>query len=99
MLALRQRLEEACAGLTDDVPELAFVRLSALAVEGTLAACLDAIRNIQAQRPQNKRFDTNRILMYVWPPNELSIDELNALVERILPTTDGAGGTGHGQGR
>ncbi|MFE1168042.1 biotin carboxylase N-terminal domain-containing protein [Nocardiopsis sp. NPDC058789] len=67
-------------------------RLVALpAVEGTLAACLDAIRNIQAQRPHNKRFDTNRILMYVWPPTELSIDELNALVERILPTTDGAG--------
>ncbi len=67
-------------------------RLVALpAVEGTVAACLDAIRNIQAQRPRNKRFDTNRILMYVWPPTELSIDELNALVERVLPTTDGAG--------
>ncbi|MEU3017715.1 carboxyl transferase domain-containing protein [Nocardiopsis sp. NPDC007018] len=67
-------------------------RLVALpAVEGTLAACLDAIRNIQAQRPHNKRFDTNRILMYVWPPTELGIDELNSLVERILPTTDGAG--------
>ncbi|MGW5877011.1 ATP-binding protein [Nocardiopsis terrae] len=67
-------------------------RLVALpAVEGTIAACLDAIRNVQAQRPHNKRFDTNRILMYVWPPAELSIDELNALVERILPTTDGAG--------
>ncbi|MEQ4718953.1 biotin carboxylase N-terminal domain-containing protein [Nonomuraea sp. B19D2] len=67
-------------------------RLVALpAVEDALAAGLDAIRNIQAQRPQGKRFDTNRIMMYVWPSTELSTDELNALVHRILPTTAGAG--------
>ena len=29
--------------------------------------------------------------MYVWPPTELSAEELNALVQRILPTTAGAG--------
>ena len=40
---------------------------------------------------QNKRFDTNRIMMYVWPPSELTADELNTLVQRILPTTAGAG--------
>ncbi|MER6945808.1 biotin carboxylase N-terminal domain-containing protein [Nonomuraea sp. NPDC000554] len=61
------------------------------AVEDAITACLDAIRNIQAQRPQNKRFDTNRIMMYVWPSTELSTDELNALVQRVLPTTAGAG--------
>ena len=61
------------------------------AVEDTITACLDSIRNIQAQRPQNKRFDTNRIQMYVWPTTELSTDELNTLVQRILPTTVGAG--------
>ncbi|MFI7703956.1 biotin carboxylase N-terminal domain-containing protein [Nonomuraea sp. NPDC049480] len=67
-------------------------RLVALpAVEDALIAGLDAIRNIQAQRPQNKRFDTNRIMMYVWPSTEMSQDELNALVQRILPTTAGAG--------
>ncbi|MGC0416918.1 acetyl/propionyl-CoA carboxylase alpha subunit/acetyl-CoA carboxylase carboxyltransferase component [Embleya sp. AB8] len=67
-------------------------RLIALpAVEDAVTAGLDAIRNIQAQRPQNKRFDTNRIMMYVWPSTELSADELNALVQRILPTTAGAG--------
>ncbi|GAA4557603.1 ATP-binding protein [Planotetraspora kaengkrachanensis] len=67
-------------------------RLVALpAVEDAMTAGLDAIRNVQAQRPQNKRFDTNRILMYVWPSTELSGDELNALVQRILPTTAGAG--------
>ena len=40
-------------------------------VEDALAACLDAIRSVQAQRPPNKRFDTNRIMIYVWPPSEL----------------------------
>ncbi len=67
-------------------------RLVALpAVEDALTAGLDAIRNFQAQRPQNKRLDTNRIMMYVWPATEISHDELNALVQRILPTTVGAG--------
>ncbi|MGA5298438.1 carboxyl transferase domain-containing protein [Nucisporomicrobium flavum] len=67
-------------------------RLVALpAVEDAITAGLDAIRNIQAQRPQNKRFDTNRILMYVWPATELSTDELTTVVDRILPTTAGAG--------
>ncbi|MCA1187477.1 ATP-grasp domain-containing protein [Saccharopolyspora sp. 6T] len=67
-------------------------RLVALpAVEDILAGCMDAIRTVQAQRPAKKRFDTNRILMYVWPPTEFTSDELNTLVQRILPTTAGAG--------
>jgi acetyl/propionyl-CoA carboxylase alpha subunit/acetyl-CoA carboxylase carboxyltransferase component len=67
-------------------------RLVALpALEDAVTTCLDAIRNIQAQRPQNKRFDTNRIMMYVWPPTELTHDELHTLVQRIQPTTAGAG--------
>ncbi|WP_372672514.1 ATP-binding protein [Amycolatopsis kentuckyensis] len=67
-------------------------RLVALpALEDAVTACLDAIRNIQAQRPQNKRFDTNRIMMYIWPPTDLTTDELNTLVQRILPTSVGAG--------
>jgi len=67
-------------------------RLVALpAVEDAITAGLDAIRNIQAQRPQNKRFDTNRIMMYVWPATEISYDELNALAQRIAPTGVGAG--------
>ena len=61
------------------------------AAEDTLAACLDAIRNVQAQRPANKRFDTNRVVIYVWPPSELTMAELNLIVQRVLPTTTGAG--------
>ncbi|SHN48082.1 carboxyl transferase domain-containing protein [Cryptosporangium aurantiacum] len=67
-------------------------RLVALpAVEDAVTAGLDAIRTVQAQRRENKRFDTNRIMLYVWPPTELSTDELEALVQRVLPTTTGAG--------
>jgi acetyl/propionyl-CoA carboxylase alpha subunit/acetyl-CoA carboxylase carboxyltransferase component len=67
-------------------------RLVALpVVEDTIAGCLDAIRNIRAQGPQNRRFDTNRIMMYVWPATELTPEELDTLVQRILPTTEGAG--------
>ncbi|MDG4825691.1 biotin carboxylase N-terminal domain-containing protein [Asanoa sp. WMMD1127] len=67
-------------------------RLVALpALEDAITAGLDAIRNIQAQRPQNRRYDTNRIMMYVWPSTELTREELEALVQRILPTTAGAG--------
>ena len=61
------------------------------AAEDTLAACLNAIRNVQAQRPANKRFDTNRVVIYVWPPSELTMDEVNLVVQRVLPTTAGAG--------
>jgi acetyl-CoA carboxylase carboxyltransferase component len=61
------------------------------AVEGALAACLDAIRTQQAQRPTKKRLDTNRITIYVWPPNELSIDDLNSVAHRLLPMTADAG--------
>ena len=67
-------------------------RLVALpALENVLAGCLDAIRTIQAQRPQHKRFDTNRIMIYVWPAVDLTVEEINSLVHRIRPTTSGAG--------
>ncbi len=65
--------------------------ISLPAVEDAITAGLDAIRAIQAQRPQNQRFDTNRIMMYVWPSTELTAEELQALVHRVLPATAGAG--------
>ncbi len=60
-------------------------------LENVLGGCLDAIRNIQARRPQDKRFDTNRIMMYVWPASEFTIEELSPLVHRVRPTVTGAG--------
>src|SRR5690606_11270588 len=67
-------------------------RIHALpAIEGALAACLDAIRKVQAQRPATKRLDNNRIVLYVWPPSDLTRDELMAVAQRVVPTTAGAG--------
>ncbi|HZM76104.1 MAG TPA: carboxyl transferase domain-containing protein, partial [Candidatus Limnocylindrales bacterium] len=61
------------------------------AVEGALAACLDAIRGAQAKSPTKKRFESNRITIYVWPPNDLSIEDLNSVMNRLLPMTADAG--------
>jgi acetyl/propionyl-CoA carboxylase alpha subunit/acetyl-CoA carboxylase carboxyltransferase component len=60
-------------------------------LENVLAGCLDAIRIVQAQRPQHRRFDTNRIMMYVWPESDFAVEELEPLVHRIRPTVSGAG--------
>lgn len=70
-------------------------RLVALpAAEGVLTACLDAVRKAQAKPGANNGNNgsgTNRITIYVWPPSELSTDELNTVAQRVLPTTAGAG--------
>ncbi|MGA6167528.1 biotin carboxylase N-terminal domain-containing protein [Amycolatopsis magusensis] len=67
-------------------------RLYALpALEQVLATCLDAIRTVQSQRPARKRLGTNRILIYVWPPSELTMAEVDIIAQRVLPTTAGAG--------
>jgi acetyl/propionyl-CoA carboxylase alpha subunit/acetyl-CoA carboxylase carboxyltransferase component len=60
-------------------------------LEGALGACLDAIRQVQVQRPANRRLDTNRIYLYVWPPSDLAPQELTAVVQRVVPTTADAG--------
>jgi acetyl-CoA carboxylase carboxyltransferase component len=57
-------------------------------VEDTMAACLDSIR--RARRPSRSRLTTNQIVIYVWPPNDLTPAELETLADRILPSTAGA---------
>ena len=67
-------------------------RLIALpTAEGTLAACLDSIRRAQSQQPAKKRFSTNRIVLYVWPPSSITAEELQTFAQRVLPMTAGAG--------
>jgi acetyl-CoA carboxylase carboxyltransferase component len=67
-------------------------RLAALpTAEYTVDACLDSIRRAQSLRPSKKRFNTNRIVVYVWPPSQITRAELETLVERMLPTAAGAG--------
>ncbi|MBC6445761.1 ATP-binding protein [Actinokineospora xionganensis] len=66
-------------------------RLVALpTAENTLATCLDSIRRAQGMRPAAARFNTNRIVVYVWQTSDITPVELEQLANRILPTTAGA---------
>ncbi|MEN3615562.1 carboxyl transferase domain-containing protein [Plantactinospora sp. ZYX-F-223] len=67
-------------------------RLVALpTTEDTVAACLDSIRRAQSRRPSKTRFNTNRIVIYVWPPSDLTREEMEMIAGRVRPTTAGAG--------
>ncbi|MCY9787150.1 ATP-grasp domain-containing protein [Nocardiopsis sp. EMB25] len=67
-------------------------RLVALpTAEDTVAACLDSIRRERSRRPSRQRFNTNRIVIYVWPPSEITREELETIAGRVRPTTEGAG--------
>ena len=67
-------------------------RLTALPEpERVLAACLDGVRRVQAQRPPDRRLHGNRILLYVWPPIEVPLDELLAVTRTLAPITAGLG--------
>ena len=67
-------------------------RLIALpTAEGVLAACIDSIRRVHALRPSDKRYDTNRIVLYVWPPVDITRADLDVITGRVLPTFAGAG--------
>ncbi|GAB3136486.1 biotin carboxylase N-terminal domain-containing protein [Micromonospora sonneratiae] len=67
-------------------------RLVALpTAEDTIATCLDSIRRAQSRRPSKKRFNTNRIVIYVWPPSGLTREEMEMIAGRVRPTTAGAG--------
>ncbi|NUR27838.1 MAG: ATP-grasp domain-containing protein, partial [Catenulispora sp.] len=67
-------------------------RLVALpTAEDAIAACVDSIRRAQQRRPSGKRFNTNRIVVYIWPPSDIKRSELDLIAQRILPSTAGAG--------
>jgi len=67
-------------------------RLVALpTAEDTIATCLDSIRRAQSRRPSKTRFNTNRIVIYVWPPSDITRAELETIGGRVLPATVGAG--------
>lgn len=67
-------------------------RLIALpTAENTIATCIDSIRRAQSRRPSKTRFNTNRIVVYIWPPSDLTRAELEMIAGRVLPTTAGAG--------
>jgi acetyl/propionyl-CoA carboxylase alpha subunit/acetyl-CoA carboxylase carboxyltransferase component len=60
-------------------------------LERMFAEALAAIRRFQSRRKPHDRFWWNRILLHVWPPLNLKPDELNDIVHRLLPATEGLG--------
>jgi acetyl/propionyl-CoA carboxylase alpha subunit/acetyl-CoA carboxylase carboxyltransferase component len=59
--------------------------------EDVLAACLDSIRRERLRSSAHTHLSTNRIVLYVWPPSDLTPDELELVVGRVLPSAAGAG--------
>src|SRR5699024_8315073 len=82
----------AMAEVRDATPELdadgKVVGLPEL--ERTLTACLDGIRREQAG-PEARRFDANRVVLYLWPVMTISLDRVQILADKIAPLTLGAG--------
>ena len=61
------------------------------AIERTLSACLESMRNSQTERGIKPRLDANRILLYVWPPIDVALEELTGVARATAPMTVGAG--------
>jgi acetyl/propionyl-CoA carboxylase alpha subunit/acetyl-CoA carboxylase carboxyltransferase component len=60
-------------------------------LERMLMEALAGIRLVQSRRSPKERLYWNRILLYVWPTLNLEPDELNAIVRKLLPVTEGLG--------
>ncbi len=60
-------------------------------LERMLAEALAGIRVFQSRRRPHERLHWNRIFLYVWPPLNLSREELHDIVHRLAPSTEGLG--------
>ncbi len=60
-------------------------------LERMFAEALAAIRAVQSRRKAHERLCWNRVLLYVWPPLNLKADELNDIVHKLQPETEGLG--------
>lgn len=60
-------------------------------LERVLASCIDGIRQAQSADPTRQRLEWNRVMLFVWPPVEISLDEMNAVAKRLVPMTTGLG--------
>ena len=60
-------------------------------LERMLMEALAAIRLFQSRRRPHERLYWNRVFLYVWPPLTLKPEELQAIVRRLAPATEGLG--------
>jgi len=60
-------------------------------LERMFSEAVAAIRLWQSRRRPNERLYWNRILLFLWPPLGLKKDELESIVQRLVPSTEGLG--------
>jgi acetyl/propionyl-CoA carboxylase alpha subunit/acetyl-CoA carboxylase carboxyltransferase component len=60
-------------------------------LERKLHEALAGMRRFQAARPPHQRLEWNRVLLTVEPPLLLAREEIRALADRLLPSTEGLG--------
>jgi acetyl-CoA carboxylase carboxyltransferase component len=60
-------------------------------LERMLGEALEGMRRAQAQRPAREKLLWNRVMLYAWPPLELHLDEVRAVMARHARTTRGLG--------
>ncbi len=60
-------------------------------LEHMLMEALAGIRRFQSRRATGERLQWNRVLLSVWPPVDLRPDELDGLVHRLAPLSEGLG--------
>jgi acetyl/propionyl-CoA carboxylase alpha subunit/acetyl-CoA carboxylase carboxyltransferase component len=60
-------------------------------LERMLMEALAGMRLFQSRRPPHQRLHWNRIFLYVWEPLNLAPDELDDIVCRLTPVTEGLG--------
>ncbi|MDJ0748508.1 MAG: carboxyl transferase domain-containing protein [Woeseiaceae bacterium] len=60
-------------------------------LEHMFQQALAGIRVFQSHRPVRQRLFWNRVLLYVWPPMDLTIPERSRMIRKLLPATRGLG--------
>jgi acetyl/propionyl-CoA carboxylase alpha subunit/acetyl-CoA carboxylase carboxyltransferase component len=60
-------------------------------LERVLLDALEGMRRVQAPLPPERRYQWNRVQLYVWPPFNLTGEEIERVARTLAPTTEGLG--------
>ncbi|HYL07023.1 MAG TPA: biotin carboxylase N-terminal domain-containing protein, partial [Candidatus Udaeobacter sp.] len=60
-------------------------------LERMFMEALAAIRRQQSLRPPSAQFQGNRVMLYIWPPADLRLEELHPIVNRLASASEGLG--------
>ncbi|HAS12915.1 MAG TPA: fused acetyl/propionyl-CoA carboxylase subunit alpha/methylmalonyl-CoA decarboxylase subunit alpha, partial [Acidimicrobiaceae bacterium] len=60
-------------------------------LEHVLVSCLDGIRRSLSTDRRRRRLEWNRVMLFVWPTVEISLEEVTEVAKRLVPLTNGLG--------